>query len=108
MMSTLTAHCHWEDKTVRERTGHPSSYAVAKKMKSLTLHTPGCPRASLMDCSSSCPILQLLLRESMAESTFTGVVGTDADSSLHTRALSFSHHPSGQPSLLMVHVNFIA
>jgi len=32
MMSTLTAHCQWEDETVRERTGHPPSYAVAKKM----------------------------------------------------------------------------
>ena len=29
------------------------SYAEAKKMKSLTLHTHGCPRASLRDWSSS-------------------------------------------------------
>src|SRR6218665_153303 len=36
------AHCLWEDETVRERTGHPHSYTVAKKMKSLTLHTHGC------------------------------------------------------------------
>src|SRR6218665_1761180 len=49
MMSTLTAHCQWEDDTVRERTGHPPSYAVAKKMKSLTLRTHGCLRASLRD-----------------------------------------------------------
>ena len=51
MMSTLTAHCHcqWEDETVRERTGHPPSYAEAKKMKSFTLHTHGCPRARLMN-----------------------------------------------------------
>ena len=49
MMSTLTAHCQWEDETVRERTGHPPSYAVAKKMKLLTLHTHGCPRSSLRD-----------------------------------------------------------
>jgi len=27
---------------VRERTGHPLSYAEAKKIKSLTLHTHGC------------------------------------------------------------------
>src|SRR6218665_915042 len=53
MMSTLTAHCQWEDETVRERTGHPPSYAEAKKVKSLTLHTHGCPRASLRDRSSS-------------------------------------------------------
>jgi len=39
MMSTLTAHCQWEDETVRERTGHKPSYDEAKKMKSLTLHT---------------------------------------------------------------------
>ena len=44
--STLTIHCK------RERTCHPSSYALAKKMKSLTLQTHGCPRASLRDCNS--------------------------------------------------------
>ena len=49
MMSTLTAHCQWEDETVREKTGHQPSYAVAKKMKSLTLQTHGCLRASLRD-----------------------------------------------------------
>ena len=27
MISTLTAHCRWEDETVRERTGHPPSYS---------------------------------------------------------------------------------
>ena len=42
LMSTPTVHCQWEDETVRERTGHPPSYAEAKKMKSLTLHTHGC------------------------------------------------------------------
>jgi len=31
---------------VRERTGSPPSFAMAKKMKSLTLHTHGCPRAN--------------------------------------------------------------
>ena len=41
MMSTLTVYCQWEDETVRDRTGHPPSYAEAKKMKSLTLHTQG-------------------------------------------------------------------
>jgi len=49
MMSTLTAHCQWEEETVRERIGRPPSYAVAKKMKSLTLHTHGCLRVSLRD-----------------------------------------------------------
>jgi len=48
----ITQHVH-EDETVRERTGHPPSYAVAKKMKSLTLHTHGCLRAGLRDWSSS-------------------------------------------------------
>ena len=33
----------WEDETVKERTCHPPSYAEAKKMKSLTLHTAGYP-----------------------------------------------------------------
>src|SRR6218665_2928156 len=50
---TLTVHCQREDETVRERTGHPPSYAEAKKMKSLTLHTHGCLRVSLKYCSSS-------------------------------------------------------
>src|SRR6218665_2479932 len=46
--------CQWEDKMVRERTGHPPSYAVATKMKPPTLPTHSCcPRASLRDCSSS-------------------------------------------------------
>ena len=49
MMSTLTPHCLWEVETVRERTGHPPSYAVAKKIKSLTVHTHGCPMASSRD-----------------------------------------------------------
>ena len=47
-MSTLTVHCQWEDETKRLRTGHlPASYTEAKEMKLLTLHTHGCPRASL-------------------------------------------------------------
>lgn len=29
--STLTEHCWWEDKMARERSGHPPSYAEAKK-----------------------------------------------------------------------------
>src|SRR6218665_3458804 len=53
MMSTLTVHCQCQDETVRERTGNPPSYAEAKKMKSLTLHTYGCLRASLRNCSST-------------------------------------------------------
>src|SRR6218665_3245462 len=52
-MSTLTVHCQWEDEMAKERTGHLPSYAEAKKMKSLTLHTHGCFRVRLMDCSSS-------------------------------------------------------
>ena len=52
IMSTLTAHYKWEDEMVRKRTIHLPSSAEAKKMKLLTLHTQGCPRASLMDCSS--------------------------------------------------------
>jgi len=39
ILNTLTAHYQWEGETARERTGHPRSYAEAKKMKSLTLHT---------------------------------------------------------------------
>src|SRR6218665_1237389 len=52
-LSTQTVHCQWEDEMVRERTGHPTSYAEAKKIKLLTLHTQSCHRAILMDCSSS-------------------------------------------------------
>jgi len=47
MMSALTVHCQWEDETVRERTGHMPSYAKAKKMKLLTLHTHGCTKGWL-------------------------------------------------------------
>ena len=39
MMSTLTAPCQWEDDAV---TDHSPPYVVAKKLKSLTLHTHGC------------------------------------------------------------------
>ena len=45
MMSTLTAHCQWEDDTAMERTGYPPSYAEAKKLKSIKLHTHGCHMA---------------------------------------------------------------
>src|SRR6218665_808835 len=57
MMSTLTAHCQWEDEMARETTGHSPSYTEAKKMKSLTLHTHCYPRASLRHGSSSSSLL---------------------------------------------------
>jgi len=44
MMSTLNVHCQWEDEMVRERTGHPPSYAETKKIKLLIL---------IRDCLSS-------------------------------------------------------
>src|SRR6218665_1268434 len=53
MMSTLTIHCQWIDETARDGTGLLPSYAKAKKMKSLTLHTHGCLRTSLRNCFSS-------------------------------------------------------
>ena len=53
MTSTMTTYCRWEVETVKERTGQPHSYALVMKMKSLTLHTQGCPRSSLWECSSS-------------------------------------------------------
>ena len=52
LLRTLTVHCHWEDEVLRERTGRLPSFAEAKKMKLLTLHTYGCLRASLKDTSS--------------------------------------------------------
>ena len=52
ILSTLTLRSRWEDETARERIGHPLAYTKAKKMKSLTLHTHGCLRTSLKDCSS--------------------------------------------------------
>jgi len=48
MTNTQIAYCQWDDETVRERTDNPPSYAVAKKMKSITLHTHGCLRAKGM------------------------------------------------------------
>jgi len=44
---TLAVHWRWEEERVREWTGH--TYARAKKMKSLTLHTQGCLRDSAMN-----------------------------------------------------------
>ena len=52
MMSTPSAHYRWED-TEKERTGRPTSYAQAKKIKSLTLQIHGCLKASLWEFSSS-------------------------------------------------------
>jgi len=40
----------------RERTGHLPSYAEAKKLKLLALHTHGCSRASVGNCSSSASV----------------------------------------------------
>jgi len=48
-IGTLTTHCQREDETVRKMTDRPPSYAEAKKMKLLTLHTYCCPKASLKD-----------------------------------------------------------
>ena len=38
----VSGKMRWEDETVRERTGHPPSYAEAKKLKLLILHPHGC------------------------------------------------------------------
>jgi len=48
MMSTLTAHGQWELGRLdgEGENWPPSSYVEAKKMKSLTLHPHGCPRAA--------------------------------------------------------------
>ena len=48
-MSALTAHCRWDEETLKERIGHQPSYVEAKKMKSLTLHTHGYHRAGLIE-----------------------------------------------------------
>src|SRR6218665_429635 len=50
MTSILTIHFQWEDETVKERTGHPPAYADSKKIKSLALHTHGCPRVVFLLC----------------------------------------------------------
>ena len=47
--STLTIHRWWEDEMARYRTGHPPSYAKAKKMMMLTLLAYVGLRASLME-----------------------------------------------------------
>jgi len=47
IMSTLTAHSWWLDKTVRERTDHPIS--LAKRMKLQALQTHSCFRLSLTE-----------------------------------------------------------
>ena len=55
VMSTQTVYCLWEDETAMERTCHPLSYAEAKKMKSLTLHTHSL-QASSRNSSLSLPV----------------------------------------------------
>src|SRR6218665_423235 len=70
MMSTLVIHCQWEDETVREKTGHLPSYAEAKKIKSLALHTHDCLRASLRDCSSLLFFFAFLIPETPEEFSF--------------------------------------
>jgi len=47
-MSTLIVHHQWEDEMVLERTGRHPTYAQAKKMKSLILHTLGCLRGQAL------------------------------------------------------------
>jgi|SRR6218665_1156851 len=42
-----------------ERIGNPFTYAEAKKMKSLMLHSHGCPRASLRVCIPAVPAFLL-------------------------------------------------
>src|SRR6218665_2369113 len=80
MMSTLTVHCKWEDEMVMERTGYPPSYAMAKKMKSLTLLAHGCPRANLQDCSS------LFLKATRQFNPFTTVSNSIPMKPLHKTA----------------------
>jgi len=51
-----------EDKTTRERTGHPTLGAGAKEMKLLTLHTHACLSEDLKELPSStiapcCPLV---------------------------------------------------
>jgi len=54
MMRTLTVHYQWEDDMVRERTGHPSLFAKAKKVMLLTLHTIAASGLAFKEnCSSS-------------------------------------------------------
>jgi len=55
----MKAHCQWEDETVRERTCHTPSYAMAKEMKLLTLHTYGCLKASSRNWFSSSSSVRL-------------------------------------------------
>jgi len=75
MMNTLTVHCQWETEPVRERTGHPPSCAEAKKMKSLTHHTLGCPRVFLLDCycSLNMAIILTIFYRFLCESYFNFV-----------------------------------
>src|SRR6218665_965609 len=74
MMNTLNTSsqcCQLEDETVRERTGHPPSYSVAKKIKSLTLHAHGCPRASARDCPFFFLLLVRNFRKHLASAVYS-------------------------------------
>jgi len=66
-LSMLTAHCQWEDETVRESTGHPPSGAKVKKRKLLALHTYGFLRVIallLFHVCDSCDIMCVCLSAS--------------------------------------------
>ena len=52
-LRTTAVHCQWEDEMMGKRTRNTRSYAKAKKMNSPTLHSHGCLRGSLINCSSS-------------------------------------------------------
>ena len=65
--STLTEHCRWEDEKARERTGHPTLYAKAEKMRLLSLLTRDCLKASLRYCSSISYLCELAATEDPPE-----------------------------------------
>ena len=56
-----TPHLFWDKSDTGQRTGHLSSYAESKKIKSLTLHTHGCLRANSLRGIAPLLILHLLL-----------------------------------------------
>src|SRR6218665_1512649 len=59
----LTLLCSYEIETARKRTGHLASYVDVKKIKSLTIHTHGCPRATSTPPLPFPPSFLLLIKE---------------------------------------------
>src|SRR6218665_4096572 len=91
---------------MRERTGHPPSYAKAKKMKSLMLLTLGCQRPGLRDCFSfyGCVCVSLVMCMILSLMTFTLCLSSTYQRCSIKLCVGFSmgHYPEALHSLRLI------